>query len=94
MAKRLYVGGLPYETTEDELKQVFGEVGAVTSTNIIMDKFTGRSRGFGFVEMSSDDEADKAVETLNGKEIGGRTIVVNEARPMEERAPRRDNFRS
>jgi RNA recognition motif-containing protein len=90
MAKRLFVGGLPYEATEDQLKQIFAGVGTVTSCNIIFDKFSGRSKGFGFVEMGSDEEADKAIQTLNGTDFGGRKIVVNEARPLEERPPRRD----
>ena len=91
MAKKLYVGNLPYEATEDELKTIFGQAGAVETANIITDKFSGRSKGFGFVEMSDDKEAQKAIETLNGTEIGGRSIVVNEARPMEERKPRDDS---
>lgn len=91
MAKKLYVGNLPYEATEDELKNIFGQAGAVETANIITDKFSGRSKGFGFVEMSDDKEAQKAIETLNGTEIGGRSIVVNEARPMEERKPRDDS---
>lgn len=94
MAKRLFVGGLPYEATEDQLKQLFASAGTVASCNIIFDKFSGRSKGFGFVEMSSDEEAAKAIETLNGTDMGGRKIVVNEARPLEERPPRRfDNSR-
>ena len=90
MAKKLYVGGLPYETTQEELKDAFAQVGAVTSATIIVDKLSGRSRGFGFVEMSSDEEAMKAIESMNGKDFGGRKLTVNEAKPMEER-PRRDN---
>jgi len=89
MAKRLFVGGLPYEATEDQLKQLFAGVGTVAACNIIIDKFSGRSKGFAFVEMSSDEEAEKAVETLNGTDMGGRKIIVNEARPLEERPPRR-----
>ena len=89
MAKKLYVGGLPYSTTDVELKDAFAQAGSVTSAVIIMDKMSGRSKGFGFVEMSSDEEAQKAIETMNGKDFGGRTLTVNEARPMEER-PRRD----
>ena len=85
MAKKLYVGGLPYATTDVELKDAFAQAGTVTSAVIIMDRMTGRSKGFGFVEMSSDEEAQKAVDTMNGKEFGGRTLTVNEARPMEER---------
>ncbi len=90
MAKKLYVGGLPYQTTDDELRSLFAEAGAVESANVIMDKMTGRSRGFGFVTMPNDDEATKAIETMNGKEMGGRTITVNEARPLAERPPRRE----
>ena len=89
MAKKLYVGGLPYATTDTELKEAFGQCGTVESAVIIMDKMSGRSKGFGFVEMSSDEEAQKAVEMMNGKDFGGRTLTVNEARPMEDR-PRRD----
>ena len=89
MAKKLYVGGLPYATTDTELKEAFSQAGAVESAVIIMDKMSGRSKGFGFVEMSSDEEAQKAIELMNGKDFGGRTLTVNEARPMEER-PRRD----
>jgi len=85
MAKKLYVGGLPYATTDTELKEAFSQAGTVTSAIIIMDRMTGRSKGFGFVEMSSEEEAQKAVDTMNGKEFGGRTLTVNEARPMEER---------
>ncbi|MDD5043838.1 MAG: RNA-binding protein [Patescibacteria group bacterium] len=92
MAKKLYVGGLPYSTTEDELKEAFSAAGTVETARVITDKMTNRSKGFGFVEMSSDEEAQKAIEMFNGKDFGGRNIVVNEARPMEER-PRRDNFR-
>ena len=88
MAKKLYVGGLPYSTTEDGLKEIFAAAGNVTSAQIIMDKMTGRSRGFGFVEMSTDEEAAKAVELMNGKDVEGRTLTVAEARPMEARAPR------
>ena len=90
MAKKLYVGGIPYSTTEDDLKSVFGEIGAVTSATIIIDKMTGRSKGFGFVEMANDADADKAVTEMNGKDFQGRTLTVNEARPLEERAPRRE----
>ena len=85
MAKKLYVGGLPYSTTEDELRDAFAGAGSVTSASIIMDRMSGRSKGFGFVEMSTDEEAQKAVEMMNGKDFGGRTLTVNEARPMEER---------
>ncbi|MBI2278557.1 MAG: RNA-binding protein [Candidatus Brennerbacteria bacterium] len=84
MAKRLYVGNLPYSTNESELKDMFAEAGTVSSATVITDKFSGRSKGFGFVEMSSDSEADAAVEKLNGRDIGGRKLTVNEARPREE----------
>ena len=84
MSKRLFVGNLPFQTTEDELREAFSKVGAVESAAVITDKFSGRSRGFGFVEMTNDAEADKAVETLNGFDLGGRQIVVNEARPMRQ----------
>jgi cold-inducible RNA-binding protein len=89
MAKKLYVGGLPYSTTDAELKDAFAQAGSVVSAVIIIDKMSGRSKGFGFVEMSSDEEAQKAIDAFNGKDFGGRTLTVNEARPMEER-PRRD----
>lgn len=87
--KKLYVGNLPFSTTEDDLRQMFAAFGEVTSATIINDKFSGRSKGFGFVEMPNDGEAMKAIEGLNGKDMDGRAIVVNEARPMEDR-PRRD----
>ncbi len=86
MSKKLYVGNLPFDTTEEQLNSVFGALGAVSSAKIIMDKYTGRSRGFGFVEMANDAEADAAVQKLNGSSVGSRQIVVNEARPMEERS--------
>ena len=91
MAKKLYVGGLSYDTTENALKEAFSQAGTVESATIIIDKISGRSKGFGFVEMSSDEEAQKAIETLNGKELDGRNITVNEARPMEPR-PRQGGF--
>ncbi len=81
MAKKLYVGSLSYDTTDDGLKTAFSEAGTVESAIVIMDKMSGRSKGFGFVEFSSDDEAKKAIEMFNGKELDGRTLVVNEARP-------------
>lgn len=90
MAKKLYVGGIPYSTTQDELKGAFSEQGAVLSATIIIDKMTGRSKGFGFVEMENDAEADAAIAEWNGKDFQGRTLTVNEARPLEERAPRRE----
>jgi RNA recognition motif-containing protein len=88
MATKLYVGGLPYSTQEDALKELFTQAGNVTSAVIIMDKMSGRSKGFGFVEMETDEEAQKAVSMLNGQEFEGRKLTVNEARPMEARPPR------
>jgi len=85
MAKKLYVGGIPFALTEDELREAFSKVGAVTSASIVTDKFTGRSRGFGFVEMSSDEEAAQAIATLNGSQLGERTILVSEARPLGDK---------
>jgi cold-inducible RNA-binding protein len=85
MAKKLYVGGLPYATTDNELKDAFAQAGAVASAVVIMDRMTGRSKGFGFVEMNADEDAQKAIDMWNGKDFGGRTLTVNEARPMEER---------
>jgi RNA recognition motif-containing protein len=90
MAKKLYVGNLSYDMTDDALKDTFSQAGTVESAIIIKDKMSGRSKGFGFVEMSTDEEAQKAIEMLNGKEFDGRALTVNEARPMEER-PRREN---
>ena len=92
MAKKLYVGGLPYSTTNDELKDVFSKAGEVSSATVIIDKMSGRSRGFGFVEMANDADADKAIEMFNEKELGGRKIMVNEARPMEDRPKREGGF--
>jgi len=83
--KEAFVGNLPYSTTDDDLKSNFAAFGDVVSATVIMDKFSGRSKGFGFVEMSSDSDADKAIEDMNGKDFGGRALVVNEARPMKER---------
>ncbi|HVO28978.1 MAG TPA: RNA-binding protein [Candidatus Paceibacterota bacterium] len=88
MAKKLYVGGLPYQTTQDELRDAFAQAGTVSSASIIMDKMTGRSRGFGFVEMENDAEAMKAIDLWNGQDFNGRKLTVNEAKPMEPRAPR------
>lgn len=96
MAKRLYVGGIPYQSTEDDLRNAFAQAGSVVSVSIIMDKMTGRSKGFGFVEMSTDEEAQAAIAMWDKKDFAGRTLSVNEARPMEDRprggngAPRRD----
>lgn len=89
MAKKLYVGNLSYSTNDDALRTFFSQAGTVESASVLMDKMTGRSRGFGFVEMASDEDAAKAVETLNGQELDGRKLVVNEARPMTDKPPRR-----
>jgi RNA recognition motif-containing protein len=83
--KKLYVGSLPYSTTEDELRELFGQFGAISSVRIITDKFTGQSKGFGFVEMENVEDAQKAIEGVNGAEYGGRTLIVNTARPPQER---------
>lgn len=85
MATKLYVGGLAYETTEKELEELFAQQGTVESVAIIMDRDTNRSKGFGFVEMSSDEEAQKAITNINGTELGGRKLMVNLARPKEDR---------
>ena len=92
MATKLYVGSLPYSTTDERLKEVFSQAGNVTSASVIIDKMSGRSKGFGFVEMATEEEAQKAIEMLNGKDLDGRNIVVNEARPMQPRAPRGGGF--
>jgi len=86
--KKLYVGGLPYKTGDDELNSLFTNYGKVTSAKVIKDKFSGRSRGFGFVEMEDDNEAMVAVSKLNGSEYEGRKLIVNEARPMQANRPR------
>jgi RNA recognition motif-containing protein len=85
MSTKLYVGGLPYSTTDAELSELFTQYGSVTSAKVITDKFTGQSRGFGFVEMGTSDEAKKAIDGLNGTQLQQRTIVVNEAKPQEKR---------
>jgi RNA recognition motif-containing protein len=85
MATNLFVGNLPYAMDNDKLAQLFAAAGTVTSAKVISDKYSGRSRGFGFVEMSTDEESKKAIEMFNGKDIEGRALVVNEARPREER---------
>lgn len=82
MARKLYVGNLPYSITEGDLESMFTEHGSVDSARLILDRASGRSKGFGFVEMSSDEEAENAISALNGKELDGRAIVVNEARPL------------
>jgi RNA recognition motif-containing protein len=94
MAKKLYVGGIPYSTTNDQLKAHFAQAGAVESASIIMDKMTGRSKGFGFVEMTNDEEADKAIQMFHDADFDGRNLTVNEARPLEARPPRRDDGQS
>jgi RNA recognition motif-containing protein len=94
MNNKLYVGGLPYSVTAEKLKEIFAAHGAVESARVITDKFTGRSRGFGFVEMSSAAEAQKAMEHLNGSQLEGRTLVVNEARPQEGRSGGRQDDRA
>ncbi len=83
--KKLFVGGLSFKTTEQSLADAFAKAGAVLSAVIIMDRMTHRSKGFGFVEMENDDEADKAIEMYNNQELDGRRVVVNEARPLEKR---------
>jgi RNA recognition motif-containing protein len=88
MAMKLYVGGLAYATTSEELNDLFVAFGTVLSAEVIIDRATNRSKGFGFVEMENDTEAQTAVSELNGKSFAGRTITVNEARPMEKREPR------
>jgi len=84
MNKKLYVGNLSYDSTEEGLKELFAEAGAVESAVIITDKISGRSKGFGFVEMATDEDAQKAIDTFNEKELDGRKIIVNEARPMKQ----------
>ena len=88
MGNKLYVGNLPYSVRDSDLEQSFGQFGAVTSAKVMMERDTGRSKGFGFVEMGSDAEALAAIEGMNGAPLGGRSLVVNEARPMEPRPPR------
>lgn len=90
MAKRLFVGGIPWSLTDATFADLFGKIGKVTSAKIIVDKFTQQSKGFGFVEYEKDEDAEKAIKELNDTEVEGRKIVVQEARPLEERAPRRD----
>ena len=85
MSKRIYVGGLPFSTNDEQLSAVFAAHGSVTSAKVITDKFSGQSRGFGFVEMANDPEAIAAMEKLNGSDFGGRKLTVNEAKPMEAR---------
>ena len=87
MAKNIYVGNLPWQTTSDDLYQLFSQYGQVAKTQVISDRETGRSRGFGFVEMPNDEEAQKAIEALNNSPFNGRPLTVNEAKPREARAP-------
>lgn len=87
----IFVGSLPYSTTDEELEAAFTEYGEVTSARVIMDRYTGRSRGFGFVEMSNQEQAEAAIRAMNGKDFQGRALTVNEARPREDR-PRRDRW--
>ena len=88
MGNKLYIGNLPYTVRDSDLEQAFSQFGSVTSAKVMMERETGRSKGFGFVEMGSDAEAQAAVNGMNGQPLGGRSIVVNEARPMEARPPR------
>jgi len=83
--KKLFVGGLPYSVTDEQLRDIFAEYGEVTSAQVVMDKFTGRSRGFGFVEMPSDEEASRAISQLHNTQLQGRTVTVNEAKPLQHR---------
>ena len=92
MGNKLYVGNLPYSVRVSDQDQAFGQFGAVTSAKVMMERDTGRSKGFGFVEMASDAEAQAAINGMNGQPLGGRSIVVNEARPMEPRPPRTGGF--
>jgi len=85
-SNKLYVGGLPYEITDDRLQELFSEHGTVESARVITDRMTGRSRGFGFVEMSSQEEAQQAIDKLNGTDLEGRSLTVNEAKPKEQRS--------
>ncbi len=85
MGKKIYVGNLPYDVSDADLEQMFGQYGSVESAQVIMDRDSGRSKGFGFVEMGSDQEAQAAIDALNGKDFGGRALTVNEARPREDR---------
>ena len=85
MQKKLFVGGLPYNTEVDEIRELFAQAGEVLSANIVRDKFTNQSRGFGFVEMATEEQAAEAIKRFNGTQIGGRNIVVNESKPQEKR---------
>lgn len=92
MGNKLYVGNLPYTVRDEDLQQAFSAYGSVNSAKVMMERDTGRSKGFGFVEMGNDAEAQAAVEGMNGQSLGGRSLVVNEARPMEARPPRTGGF--
>ena len=92
MGNKLYVGNLPYSVRDEDLNQAFSAFGGVTSAKVMMERDTGRSKGFGFVEMASDAEAQAGINGMNGQQLGGRAIVVNEARPMEDRPPRTGGF--
>ena len=92
MGNKLYVGNLPYTVRDEDLQQSFGEFGSITSAKVMMERDTGRSKGFGFVEMGNDAEAQAAIAGMNGQSLGGRSITVNEARPMEARPPRSGGF--
>ena len=92
MGNKLYVGNLPYGVRDNDLEQAFGQFGAVASARVMMERDTGRSKGFGFVEMSSGAEAEAAIQAMHGKNMGGRDLTVNIARPMEARAPRSGGY--
>ena len=92
MGNKLYVGNLPYSYRDSDMEQAFSQYGTVSSAKVMMERDTGRSKGFGFVEMSTEAEAKAAIEGMNGQQIGGRGLVVNEARPMESRPPRTGGF--
>ena len=92
MPSKLFVGGIPFRMTDEELRDAFSQAGEVVSVFIPMDRQTGRPRGFAFVEMVDDAGADKAISMFDGKDLGGRTVAVNKARPMEERAPRQSRY--
>ena len=90
MSNKLFVGNLSFNTTENDLQDAFSAYGTVSETNLMMDRMSGRPRGFGFVTMGTPEEAQKAIEGMNGKDFGGRALTVNVAKPREERAPRRE----
>ena len=92
MGNKLYVGNLPYSVRDNDLEQAFSQFGTVTSAKVMMERDTGRSKGFGFVELGSDAEAQAAINGMNGQPLGGRSVVVNEARPMEARPPRSGGY--